>query len=203
MKAVGYKTPGPIDREDALQDIILETPEAEGRELLVKINAVSVNPVDVKLRMGRPPEGSEWQVLFLGKVRIASLAAIAETSEPESQKQRDHEKRGVHQLQRRHEDQRQALEFAGRDVAVQTRPDQVFHSPMSQGEKEEVGEHLKPHANEEHLPGGTPRCHKSTVKRIVGHETGRVAEQERVAPNLSRVPRPSADSGAPAPRLSQ
>ena len=63
MKAVAYKTAGPIDREDALQDITLETPTAAGRDLLVKINAVSVNPVDTKVRMGKPPEGSEWRVL--------------------------------------------------------------------------------------------------------------------------------------------
>ena len=63
MKAVAYKTAGPIDREDALQNITLETPRAEGRDLLVKINAVSVNPVDTKVRMGKPPEGSEWRVL--------------------------------------------------------------------------------------------------------------------------------------------
>ena len=63
MKAVAYKTPGPIDREDALQDITLDTPTAEGRDLLVKIIAVSVNPVDTKVRMGMPPEGSEWKVL--------------------------------------------------------------------------------------------------------------------------------------------
>jgi len=63
MKAVAYRTPGPIDREDALQDISLETPNAEGRDLLVKIAAVSVNPVDTKVRMGKPPEGSEWRVL--------------------------------------------------------------------------------------------------------------------------------------------
>jgi len=63
MKAVAYRTPGPIDREDALQDIALETPRAEGRDLLVKINAISVNPVDTKVRMGMPPEGSEWRVL--------------------------------------------------------------------------------------------------------------------------------------------
>lgn len=63
MKAVAYKVPGSIDRPDALLDITLETPEAEGRDLLVKVSAVSVNPVDVKLRMGRSPEGSEWRVL--------------------------------------------------------------------------------------------------------------------------------------------
>jgi len=63
MKAVAYRTPGPIDREDALQDINLEIPNAEGRDLLVKINAVSVNPVDTKVRLGRAPEGGDWRVL--------------------------------------------------------------------------------------------------------------------------------------------
>lgn len=63
MKAVAYKTPGPIDREDSLQDITLETPIAENRDLLVKISAVSVNPVDTKLRLGAVPEENEWRVL--------------------------------------------------------------------------------------------------------------------------------------------
>jgi NADPH2:quinone reductase len=63
MKAVAYQTPGPIDREDALQDIILEAPSATGRDLLVKIHAVSVNPVDTKVRASRPPLDSDWQVL--------------------------------------------------------------------------------------------------------------------------------------------
>lgn len=62
MKAVGYKTPGSIEREDALLDITLDTPVATGRDLLVKINAVSVNPVDTKVRIGMQPEG-EWRVL--------------------------------------------------------------------------------------------------------------------------------------------
>ena len=63
MKAVAYKTPGPIDREDALQNINLEMPKAAGRDLLVKIIAVSVNPVDTKVRLGKDPEGGDWRVL--------------------------------------------------------------------------------------------------------------------------------------------
>ena len=63
MKAVAYRTPGPVDREDALQDITVETPEPEGRDLLVKVAAVSVNPVDTKVRQNRPPQGGDWQVL--------------------------------------------------------------------------------------------------------------------------------------------
>lgn len=63
MKAVGYKTPGPIDREDALLDVTLDTPRAEGRDLLVKVNAVSVNPVDAKLRARQGADGDAWKVL--------------------------------------------------------------------------------------------------------------------------------------------
>ena len=56
MKAVAYGSPGTIDREDALQDITLDTPTAEGRDLLVRITAVSVNPMDTELRLGVAPE---------------------------------------------------------------------------------------------------------------------------------------------------
>ena len=63
MKAVAYQSTGPIDREDALQDITLETPTAEGRDLLVRINAVSVNPVDTKLRVRQEPEPGGWGIL--------------------------------------------------------------------------------------------------------------------------------------------
>jgi zinc-binding alcohol dehydrogenase family protein len=63
MKAVAYRTPGPIDREDALEDVDLEMPTAEGRDLLVRIHAVSVNPVDAKVRAAMAPETGSWRVL--------------------------------------------------------------------------------------------------------------------------------------------
>ena len=63
MKAVAYQNPGPLDRKDALVDITIDKPTATGRDLLVKIHAVSVNPVDAKVRNARPPEGSTWRVL--------------------------------------------------------------------------------------------------------------------------------------------
>ena len=79
MKAVAYRTPGPIDREDALQDITLKTPKAEGCDLLVKICAVSVNPVDTKLRLSTAPEGGEWRVLGF------DAAGVVEAVGPEVQ----------------------------------------------------------------------------------------------------------------------
>ena len=63
MKAVAYKATGPIDREDALMDITLDTPQAGGRDLLVKVHAVSVNPVDTKVRQRQEPEACGWVVL--------------------------------------------------------------------------------------------------------------------------------------------
>lgn len=63
MKAVGYRAAGSLDREDALEDLELEVPSAIGRDLLVKVHAVSVNPVDTKLRRAVNPEAVEWKVL--------------------------------------------------------------------------------------------------------------------------------------------
>lgn len=63
MRAVGYREPGPIDRDDALVDVELPVPTPEGRDLLVKIEAVSVNPVDFKVRKSTAPAEGEWKVL--------------------------------------------------------------------------------------------------------------------------------------------
>jgi len=74
LKAIAYKTTGPIDREDALQDITLPKPTAEGRDLLVKVNAVSVNPVDTKVRQRQEPEEGGWVVL--GFDAVGSVEAV-------------------------------------------------------------------------------------------------------------------------------
>ena len=50
MKAVAFYRPLPIDDADSLVDVTLETPAPAGRDLLVKVAAVSVNPVDTKVR---------------------------------------------------------------------------------------------------------------------------------------------------------
>ena len=63
MKAVGYREPGPIDRPDALEDIDLPRPAATGRDLLVRVAAVSVNPVDTKVRRRAGAEPGGWKVL--------------------------------------------------------------------------------------------------------------------------------------------
>ncbi len=63
MKAIGYRIPGAIDRQDALVDIELTQPKANGRDILVKVEAVSVNPVDTKIRRSAAPADGEWKVL--------------------------------------------------------------------------------------------------------------------------------------------
>ncbi len=63
MRAIGYHEPGGIDRDDALLDIELPMPEASGRDLLVAVKAVSVNPVDTKIRRSARPDGGDPKVL--------------------------------------------------------------------------------------------------------------------------------------------
>jgi len=64
MRAVGYKIPGPIDAMASLVDIDLPEPSPTGRDILVEVKAVSVNPVDYKVRRSTPPkDGDEWKVL--------------------------------------------------------------------------------------------------------------------------------------------
>ncbi len=63
MRAVGYQTSLPITEEASLVDIQLPRPEPFGRDLLVEVKAVSVNPVDTKVRMRAQPEPGGWKVL--------------------------------------------------------------------------------------------------------------------------------------------
>jgi NADPH2:quinone reductase len=59
MRAVVFKQSLPITDPNALVDVELPRPEPAARELLVKIEAVSVNPVDTKVRRGGdPPDGA-------------------------------------------------------------------------------------------------------------------------------------------------
>ncbi len=63
MKAIGYKENLPITDPNSLQDIDLAMPKASGKDLLVEVKAISVNPVDYKIRQGVKPENDEWKVI--------------------------------------------------------------------------------------------------------------------------------------------
>lgn len=63
MRAIGYRTPGDIDAPDSLLDIELPRPKPGPHDLLVEVRAISVNPVDTKVRRRVTPEAGEWKVL--------------------------------------------------------------------------------------------------------------------------------------------
>lgn len=63
MKAVAYFQNLPIDHPDALQDIDLPDPTPGPRDLLVEVRAISVNPVDTKIRRNAAPENGQPRVL--------------------------------------------------------------------------------------------------------------------------------------------
>ncbi|UWQ17168.1 zinc-binding alcohol dehydrogenase family protein [Jannaschia sp. M317] len=63
MKAVGYAEIGAIDRPDALIDFEAPRPTAAPRDILVQVEAVSVNPVDTLIRRTRPPENGAPAIL--------------------------------------------------------------------------------------------------------------------------------------------
>ncbi|MEM7176071.1 MAG: zinc-binding alcohol dehydrogenase family protein [Pseudomonadota bacterium] len=63
MKAVGYTTLGDIENPETLVDFEAEKPEPEGHDLLVHVRAVSVNPVDYKVRQRVAPDGDQPKVL--------------------------------------------------------------------------------------------------------------------------------------------
>lgn len=63
MRAIGFHTPQPITSDEALVDLDLPMPEASGYDLLVEIKAVSVNPVDTKVRRNHTPAAGEARIL--------------------------------------------------------------------------------------------------------------------------------------------
>lgn len=63
MKAVAYFDSLPSSNEQSLQDVELPTPTPGPRDLLVEVRAISVNPVDTKIRRNVAPEAGQAKVL--------------------------------------------------------------------------------------------------------------------------------------------
>ncbi|MFM9278529.1 zinc-binding alcohol dehydrogenase family protein [Paenibacillus jiagnxiensis] len=63
MKAVGLFKYLPIEHPESLVDAVLEKPVPTGKDLLVKVKAISVNPVDYKVRSPKDRVESELKVL--------------------------------------------------------------------------------------------------------------------------------------------
>ena len=56
MRAIGYRKSLPVQDPASLEEIELPEPEPGPRDLLVEVKAISLNPVDVKVRMRAEPE---------------------------------------------------------------------------------------------------------------------------------------------------
>lgn len=70
MKAIGYQTSAAITEVNSLLDIEQPVPQAQGHDLLVEVQAISVNPVDYKVRMRAEPEAGQYKVLGWDAVGI-------------------------------------------------------------------------------------------------------------------------------------
>ncbi len=63
MKAIGYYQSLPIANPESLQDLDIPAPRPEPHDLLVRVRAISVNPVDTKVRMRAAGENGQPKVL--------------------------------------------------------------------------------------------------------------------------------------------
>jgi len=63
MRTIGYYEPRPISDAGALTDLDLPRPVPSGRDLLVEIKAIAVNPVDTKVRKSRAAQNGQPVVL--------------------------------------------------------------------------------------------------------------------------------------------
>ncbi|MCK8783336.1 zinc-binding alcohol dehydrogenase family protein [Roseomonas sp. NAR14] len=78
MRAVGYTHCHPIEHDEALIDLTLPEPSPpRGRDLLIEVRAVSVNPVDTKVRRNADPAGEPRVLGF-------DAAGIVRAKGPES-----------------------------------------------------------------------------------------------------------------------
>jgi len=78
MKAVGYLKSRPINEPESLTDIELPQPIASGHDLLIKVKAIAVNPVDYKIRQRVSPSEGDYKVL--GWDAVGEVVATGETA---------------------------------------------------------------------------------------------------------------------------
>ena len=77
MKAIGYHHNLPVDQPNALEDLQLPAPQPGPRDLLVRVKAISVNPVDTKVRKNTAPPAGEAKVLGWDAVGVVEASTLA------------------------------------------------------------------------------------------------------------------------------
>lgn len=76
MKAIVFNQSLPINDENALFETDLPKPEAKGRDILVRIEAISVNPIDSKVRLRALPEKGDPKTL--GFDAVGTVVAVGD-----------------------------------------------------------------------------------------------------------------------------
>ncbi|MDZ4047710.1 MAG: alcohol dehydrogenase catalytic domain-containing protein, partial [Pseudoxanthomonas sp.] len=79
MKAVALTRYLPIDDPQSLLDVELGTPTATGHDILVRVEAVSVNPVDTKVRAPKPQIEAQPKVLGYDAAGVVEAVGEAVT----------------------------------------------------------------------------------------------------------------------------
>ncbi|QSX34394.1 zinc-binding alcohol dehydrogenase family protein [Shewanella avicenniae] len=74
MKAIGYQQAHALGAANSLVDIELPTPSPATHDILVKVSAISVNPVDTKIRTNASAEAGSYKVL--GWDAVGTVTAV-------------------------------------------------------------------------------------------------------------------------------
>lgn len=74
MKAIAYRHPLAISNPLSLEDVVLPVPLLQARDLLVRVKAISVNPVDTKVRAST--SAAEGQMKVLGWDAVGIVEAV-------------------------------------------------------------------------------------------------------------------------------
>ena len=78
MKAIGFKQSLPITAENSFIEFEMEKPVPGGFDLLVKISAISVNPVDYKIRQWAAPDTILDAPKIIGWDAVGTVEAIGD-----------------------------------------------------------------------------------------------------------------------------
>ncbi|MBC3540252.1 zinc-binding alcohol dehydrogenase family protein [Rufibacter sediminis] len=78
MKAIGFKTSLPIEEADSFLEFEKEIPTAQGKDILVKVEAISVNPVDYKIRRNSLKDKQQDTPKVIGWDAIGTVEATGE-----------------------------------------------------------------------------------------------------------------------------
>ncbi|AOA57713.1 zinc-binding alcohol dehydrogenase family protein [Acinetobacter larvae] len=76
MKAIAYKKPYTNNQQPEFHCIERDTPHATGHDLLVEVHAISVNPIDIKVRQRTSADNEQWQIL--GRDAVGQVKAVGD-----------------------------------------------------------------------------------------------------------------------------